>query len=244
RRSSMRWFQIACLGAVVVAGSAGALVACSGGDTTPPGDGGSDAANSPDSPVADSSTTDSGGSDGGVDSSPGVDASALDCNYYCSAMATVCTGANAQYLDTATCAAICAKLTAGDAGATSGDTLACRMYHLSLAATSDSNASLHCPHAGPYGFGQCGTECEDFCALYAAQCGSTGWTNCASQCAGESNLSGGPLTDGADGGAATSGNTVDCREYYLEQAYKVSDTNDQGNCKSADQNLLNAAPCN
>jgi len=105
----MRWFQIACLGAVVVAGSAGALVACSGGETNPPGDGGSDAANSPDSPAADSSTTDSGGSDGGVDSSPGVDASALDCNYYCSSMGTVCTGANAQYLDTATCAAMCAN---------------------------------------------------------------------------------------------------------------------------------------
>ena len=150
----------------------------------------------------------------------------VDCTAYCAAIGHVCTGLELQYLDTDTCKAMCAKVTAGTAGATSGNTLACRIYHLGLAAQSASNAATHCPHAGPYGFDPCGTEAEDFCALYQAQCGSFGAADCPTAAAALPKVDAGVLT-------TTTGNSLDCREYHLENAYKVGDTNGAGHCSHA-----------
>lgn len=102
-------------------------VACSGGTTD------------------DSGTTDSGttvtdsGTTGGTD--------AANCTDFCADYATTCT-------DTAwdTCADDCAAFTQGDVGATAGDTLECRAYHLGAAAT---DAATHCPHASADGGGVC-----------------------------------------------------------------------------------------
>lgn len=150
----------------------------------------------------------------------------LDCTAYCTAIGTTCTGFGQQYLDDATCKAMCAKLTVGTAGATSGNTLACRIYHLGLASQSASNAATHCPHAGPYGFGACGPESDDFCALYQAQCGTWGDPDCGAAANALPRVDAGVLT-------TTLGNSLDCREYHLENAYKVGDTNGAGHCNHA-----------
>ncbi|HEX4514289.1 MAG TPA: hypothetical protein VH054_12155, partial [Polyangiaceae bacterium] len=81
---------------------------------------------------------DTGGYDAGSNDSgnPGVDASVLDCNYYCDNILAACTTSNNQYLDKPTCLAMCANIpNDAGAGATSGNSLACHMYHLSVAAT-------------------------------------------------------------------------------------------------------------
>jgi len=203
-------------------GADGQAPADSGGgqDTGSPADSGG-----PSDGGADVQPGDSGGGDGG-----GMDASiALNCSAYCTAMMQVCgtSGPNQQYLDLATCNAMCAKLTVGDAGVMTGNTLSCRVYHLSVAAQSAQNATTHCPHAGPYGFGQCGSECENFCALYSAQCGANTWGgNCANQCPNINNLS-------STSFIAATGNTLDCREYHLENAYQANNTNGAGHCAHA-----------
>ena len=150
----------------------------------------------------------------------------VDCAAYCTAIGHVCTGLEQQYLDDDTCKAMCAKLTPGAAGATSGNTLGCRIYHLGVAAQSGTNAVEHCPHAGPYGFGQCGTEAEDFCALYQAQCGDFGAPDCGAAVAALPKVDAGVLT-------TTFGNSLDCREYHLENAYKIGDTKGAGHCNHA-----------
>jgi hypothetical protein len=66
------------------------------------------------------------------------------CDNYCQLMAKNCTGANAQY-DATTCMTKCAMIpTTGKAGDMAGNTVQCRIYHLSAAAT---DPVLHCPHS-------------------------------------------------------------------------------------------------
>ena len=66
------------------------------------------------------------------------------CENYCQLMAKNCVGANAVY-DSATCMTKCTGIpTTGTVGAMSGNTIQCRIYHLSAAA---SNPTLHCPHS-------------------------------------------------------------------------------------------------
>ena len=73
----------------------------------------------------------------------------LDCPTYCNEIQTNCTGANAQYPDAAHCTATCAKFPPGALADMANNTLGCRIYH--AGAPSMSNATLHCPHAGPGG---------------------------------------------------------------------------------------------
>jgi hypothetical protein len=171
---------------------------------------------------------DTAGQDGG-DGGGGMDAGLqMNCASYCKFAMSTCTGANAQYLDEQTCVKMCANIPTGDAGDQMGNTLGCRVYHLGVAGTSSGNADIHCPHAGPYGFGTCGSNCEDFCLLYGAQCNSStyGGGGCSVQC---------PLT-ATDAGTSflnAGGNTLACREYHLENAYKFGDTNGMGHCSHA-----------
>src|SRR5262245_11921854 len=95
--------------------------------------------------------TGTGGDDtggGGGDTGVGV---ALNCDDYCTKNISVCIDAHAQYLDPATCKAMCAKFNVGKATDTSGDTLGCRAYHTGAAGglnagspTPDPNT--HCTH--------------------------------------------------------------------------------------------------
>ncbi|MCU1277735.1 MAG: hypothetical protein JWM53_1281 [bacterium] len=66
------------------------------------------------------------------------------CENYCQLMAKNCTGANAVY-DAATCASKCGMIpNTGMVNAMSGDSVQCRIYHLSAAA---ADPVLHCPHS-------------------------------------------------------------------------------------------------
>lgn len=65
---------------------------------------------------------------------------------FCEAAVSVCEG---SYQDVDTCKTDIAALEATtpyNASATSGDTLACRLYHLTVASSSAENNTTHCPH--------------------------------------------------------------------------------------------------
>lgn len=71
------------------------------------------------------------------------------CANFCKLETAICTGTNSQYTDEATCLTACAtfdRATPYSATSTTGNTLACRLYHLTNAATSDANATTHCKH--------------------------------------------------------------------------------------------------
>jgi hypothetical protein len=69
-----------------------------------------------------------------------------DCTSFCIIAQGICTGTNAQFPDMATCMSQCAMFPttpAYNATIASGNSFACRMYHLTAAAL---NPVTHCPH--------------------------------------------------------------------------------------------------
>jgi hypothetical protein len=60
----------------------------------------------------------------------------------------MCTGATlGLYADNAACLTGCAMIPVGGTEqSTSGDTLGCRIYHLTVANSSAAMATVHCPH--------------------------------------------------------------------------------------------------
>ena len=77
------------------------------------------------------------------------------CEVYCAAALQVCTGSNALYADMAECMTACSPLDdTADIDVTDGDSVQCRLYHLSAAVLEDDPA-LHCPHAAEDGGGVC-----------------------------------------------------------------------------------------
>jgi hypothetical protein len=98
----------------------------------------------------------------------GVGGAGPDCQSYCAEVTSACAAPDQQYLDPATCEAVCASWDEGEPGAEDGDSLACRATHASAAAT---DAAAECPLAGPYGGGACGDDnCAAFCALVLEIC--------------------------------------------------------------------------
>jgi len=95
-----------------------------------------------------------------TDNPPPTDAPVMPgntCAFYCAQMMANCTGANTQYTSAEECVSYCngARWAPGMEGATSGNTLACRIYHGGGPAMM--MPGTHCPHAGPTGDGVCGT---------------------------------------------------------------------------------------
>jgi hypothetical protein len=72
------------------------------------------------------------------------------CSNFCALEMSTCTGANQKYTDMAACMSACAgfdKTTPYTGGTTpAGNTLACRLYHVTNAAVSADAATTHCPH--------------------------------------------------------------------------------------------------
>lgn len=158
---------------------------------------------------------------------------ALDCNTYCTHLASDCTAANAQ-ISAANCMATCAAFPPGAQADTSGNTLGCRNYHLQNIEVRNMAAATHCSHAGPIGSlaaaatAVCGASaCETFCAANAKICG----TNAAPVTIGGTEVT----NRFADANACktacdasikapeasptvTSGNTFACRIYHLTNA--------------------------
>jgi len=232
----MKWTQATGLLATFGLIAAGGVWAgC--GDNNTGNDGGTDSGGSDVQQQNDTGGNDSGGGDAGSDTgTPGVDASVLDCNYYCDNVIAACTGNNNQYKDKTTCMSMCTNGIPNDAGAgaQSGDSLACRMYHLSVAATGGTNADTHCPHAGPYGYGLCGSLCEDFCKQFftsICKTDTTAYANidaCHVYC---NSAAGADASAGAPGNSASSPAML-CREYHLENAIQTGGTGG-GHCDHA-----------
>jgi hypothetical protein len=123
------------------------------------------------------------------------------------------------------------------ADADTGNTLLCHNEHANNAQKL-SMPNPHCWHAGPYGWGVCGAQCDDFCNLVTNYCvadagfdGSPPYaslSDCTTACAGFANIGdSGTAIVISDAGSnfssysaagPGSGNTLDCREYHLGNA--------------------------
>ena len=151
-----------------------------------------------------------------VDPSPPPPAS------FCSDYDSVCSvpSKGVPYADCGSSVAMMAPGTPGSGA--SADTLACRQYHLGLAATGDNAATIHCPHASLDGGGVCVNASPPppsfFCAEYASTCNtgsssadflSAAYSDCASDTTA--------MPQGVSGSNAA-GNTLSCREYHLRLA--------------------------
>lgn len=145
-----------------------------------------------------------------TDAEPTGGPTALDCKSYCETITGNCTSANAQYASLQQCQSTCVAFTVGDESDRDGNTLGCRVYHADAAA---SDPGMHCTHAGPGGAGQCGSNCEGFCAVAASACAGTfaDAAACMSACAG---YDPGEPYDAGD----KAGDSFACRMYHLTVA--------------------------
>jgi hypothetical protein len=150
-----------------------------------------------------------GNSGGETGAGGGSDAGTPTCEDYCTTVTKNCADANAVYVSKDVCLAACKELPVGTTADTTGNTLGCRSYHAGAAA---SNATLHCPHAGPGGAGYCGTNCEGYCNLAQAVC-STYQTqqDCLDICKTFKDMEPFSAQD-------VSGNTLQCRLYHASVA--------------------------
>lgn len=137
-------------------------------------------------------------------------------------------GVTHGWSDVRSCRGSIGRFITGQPEASSGDTLACRIHHLSLAmaATPGSAAvSTHCQHASPSGGGVCvGVPSPlDFCSDYVRNCPTDPrWTSVGA-CVAESR---GYIT--GDFPTRVSGNTLGCRVYHLGVAQWVFEPNTSG----------------
>jgi hypothetical protein len=143
-----------------------------------------------------------GGDDGGP---------VKDCATYCSNVMANCTMGNAQYASVDDCTKACDAMPAGAEGAKEGNSLACRTYHSTAAAM---DPVTHCVHAGPGGAGACGTNCEGFCQVVQASCGTQAYADSAACLAACATYSTAEKYDIGD----TMGNTFACRLYHATVA--------------------------
>ncbi len=150
-----------------------------------------------------------GAATGGQGGSAGAPAG---CASYCDTVQTNCAGGDMQYPSKDACLNVCALFPPGLANDQSGNSLSCRSYHATAAA---SDSKLHCPHAGPSGAGTCGTGCEGYCNIMLTTCSSEfkGPTDCVSSCS---------LYTGADATdyntSFVSGDSLNCRIYHATVA--------------------------
>ena len=115
-------------------------------------------------------------------------ASAL-CLDYCDTVMASCAGMNQQYASQTACLLVCELLDPGLPGATTGNSVSCRLSRAELAATT-GEASNYCYTAGPGGGDVCGTDCDGYCTLMTAKCRELGSFNqCLAACSIVPNLS-------------------------------------------------------
>ena len=140
------------------------------------------------------------------------------CEEYCAAVQSACGSADeatSQFADTATCIDYCANLAMlapGKAGESTGNTIACRLYHAQTAATLDK--ATQCVFAGPTGGDVCGSWCENYCSLALNNCsGAKKLYTSEAVCLGACKAF---PTTGLPGDDA--GDSVQCRLYHVTQA--------------------------
>ncbi len=70
-----------------------------------------------------------------------------NCESFCSLAMAKCAGTFSNLTECTTeCALLAGNTDHYNSGLTSGNTFGCRMYHLSVASTSDALKTVHCPH--------------------------------------------------------------------------------------------------
>lgn len=135
------------------------------------------------------------------------------CSDYCRLVMRNCTGANLQYSAIDNCEATCATMDVGDQDDTTGNTIECRTFWAAIA-EGDKTA---CGKAGPGGAGQCGTDCESFCAATLSICADEltqpygSQAECVSACAGFA-------TAPAYTANVIDGDSLACRIYHMTAA--------------------------
>lgn len=209
---NVRRLTITCLG------SAGLLAACNGilgiedAQVDPTFRSAGVEAGSADTSAADTSSP----SDATADGAPSR------CEVYCATITNNCKLANSQYLSAAVCLEMCGAFleNPGTVGATSGNSLECRITHAGFAA---NDPVVHCPHAGVLGFGTCGEPCEGFCATALAFCKEPNPRPyvddqvCRTQCSAFELIRGGETL-------ADDGDSLNCRLDHLQRAHAFSAT--------------------
>jgi hypothetical protein len=76
----------------------------------------------------------------------GANACGTNCESFCAVATNICP---TEHPSNDACLTLCATFADEekyDSGDTNGNTLACRLYHLTVAAVDDQNAQVHCPH--------------------------------------------------------------------------------------------------
>ena len=158
-----------------------------------------------------------------------VDAGALpgpepECATYCDSVLDSCKGGHVQYASRDECLAFCAQLPAGKGGASEGNSVACRQFY--AGSPSKRDAVTYCGAAGPFGGGGiCGDRCPVFCGLALGACAPEAgaapygsYSDCQTVCLGFAYKDGGADGGGEPPTGPTSGNTLNCRLYYLRKA--------------------------
>ncbi|MCY1071929.1 hypothetical protein OV090_44705 [Nannocystis sp. RBIL2] len=149
----------------------------------------------------------------------------VTCEAYCGIYLDACTDF-AEYDNMQACLDQCGQWPVGTPADTAGDTLGCRLYHVTVASTVDANE--HCPHASPNGAGVCvdagAPSCDDYCTDYFANCTAdlnmyNDEADCLDQC--------GHWYPGTS--ADVDGDTVGCRLYHAG----VAATDDELHCPHA-----------
>ncbi len=152
-----------------------------------------------------------------------------ECTTYCDAVLESCKDGQAQYASKDECLAFCARLPPGKAGDNDGNSVACRQLYAGSPARTDS--AKFCGAAGPFGGGGiCGERCPIFCELAVGACAAAGtgpdasappygsYADCQTTCLGFAYKDGGVDGGGELATGPTSGNTLNCRLYYLRGA--------------------------
>jgi len=153
------------------------------------------------------------------------------CTDYCLLVKGACTGAQRLYENDAQCMSVCKATEPGtDSKSSSGNTMACRLYHAYNALLT---SETHCGHAGAGGWDapHCGDECASYCHLAAGACGAAfaqkypgGEPECNTKCAELRTLEPagyGGYTVATGTAAINMGDSLQCRLYYAVKALET-----------------------
>lgn len=159
----------------------------------------------------DSSSTDPTDATTGTDTTGGED---VTCDAYCGMYLSACADFS-EYANEQDCLDNCAQWPVGAAADTAVDSLGCRLYHATVASSTDP--ALHCTHAGPSGAATCvaadAPECDLYCTRYFTNCTEdlnayVDMADCLDQCS--------TWYPGAD--ADVDGHTIGCHSYHANAA--------------------------
>jgi hypothetical protein len=109
------------------------------------------------------------------------------------------------------CLKHCEQFPEGAPGDTSGNSLACRQAHATIALAFPGERQFECPAAGPGGNGVCGSNCDSYCTLMAGLCPGTLAEDCLQSCEAVPDLGGYDVSQ-------IEGNSLQCRFYHLGAA--------------------------